>query len=90
MDRVQASEAWGRGFESHAARQLYSRGIVPSGVKGKAEPFLVRLFCLPPPDENPHISAMNLGCSSRIACNSTDTISTITSDVKLPLNGNAT
>lgn len=21
MDRVQASEAWGRGFESHAARQ---------------------------------------------------------------------
>ena len=22
LDRVQASEAWGRGFESHAARQL--------------------------------------------------------------------
>jgi len=22
MDRVQASEAWGRGFESHAARQI--------------------------------------------------------------------
>lgn len=24
MDRVQASEAWGRGFESHAARQPHT------------------------------------------------------------------
>lgn len=26
MDRVQASEAWGRGFESHAARQIVKKG----------------------------------------------------------------
>ena len=26
MDRVQASEAWGRGFESHAARQFMQKG----------------------------------------------------------------
>jgi hypothetical protein len=25
MDRVQASEAWGRGFESHAARQINNK-----------------------------------------------------------------
>jgi hypothetical protein len=28
MDRVQASEAWGRGFESHAARQIDKKGAV--------------------------------------------------------------
>ena len=28
MDRVQASEAWGRGFESHAARHFLLRGHV--------------------------------------------------------------
>ena len=43
LDRVQASEAWGRGFESHAAHHFFSQQLISFSHASPTKPFHLRI-----------------------------------------------